>query len=469
MLRAQRKYLAEISLLEKIVAACRDKILAADAFSLLGEAYRMLGVPERAVKNFVYSAALEDNLQKSCAELSNAIFAANDSEYLTATHFHKLYHIYQKRLSEIAPLPKPNYNHEKIRVGYLSADFCLHPVLYFVWALLTRYDKNRFAVYCYSAGERQDNFTEQIKNAVVWRDISKLNDIDAAKLIRADEIDILIELSGHTSGNRLPITAHRPARVQISGIGYMNSTGLDCVDYFISDKFCAGNSTKYFTEKIIRLPNTHFCYTPLKEMPEPSDAPCVKSGCVTFGCFNNFSKVTDSMLSAWQKILGVVKSGRLILKHKIFDSNDGKEFVVDRLRRRGFDISRITLRGFTADYLNEYHEIDIALDTFPYCGGLTTCEALYMGVPVISLYGDRHGTRFGYSLLKNVGVEELAVTNVDDYIRLAIELAGDYELLSLLHKNLRGMMQKSPLMNEVEYVRAVESEFRKLLWRSPPV
>ncbi|MBR6012722.1 MAG: hypothetical protein IK062_02940, partial [Selenomonadaceae bacterium] len=286
--------------------------------------------------------------------------------------------------------------------------------------------------------------------------ISDLSDEDAAKIIHDDEIDILFELSGHTSGNRLPVTAYKPAAVQISGIGYMNSTGLFSTDYFLSDKFCSENKSamkNYFTEKIIELPHSHFCFTPIKNFPEPNH---VQKPEIIFGCFNNFSKVTNSMLRAWQKILSAVPKSRLILKHKIFDNDEGRNFVAEKLRLMNFDLKQIELRGFSADYLNEYNEIDIALDTFPYVGGVTTCEALYMGVPVISIYGERHGTRFGYSFLKNVGIEELAVKNFSEYVERAVMLASDRELLSVLHKNLRTMMKNSPLMNQKLYAQEVE-------------
>ena len=170
------------------------------------------------------------------------------------------------------------------------------------------------------------------------------------------------------------------------------------------------------------------------------------------------------MLAAWKKILDGVPNSRLILKNMIFDTDSGKNFVANRLEYVGIDVSRVEMRGFTktADYLRHYDDVDIALDTFPYTGGITTCEALYMGVPVISLYGSRHGTRFGLSILKNIGLEELAVNSYDDYVKLAIALANDWELLKILRKNLRGIMKKSPLMDSKNYIREVETAFKAI-------
>ena len=352
--RAQNLHAKEISALEKFLPKINlddpaEKSLAAVAYSLLAAAYRVIGDSEKAVIFFQKSAELEDDFKKSCEELSNAIFSANDAENFSAEDFQKLYALYQNKISNIKIFPQKIYKHDKIKIGYLSADFHEHPVTAFAWSLIGRHDKNNFEIYCYSADNTKDWVTENIISvADGWRDISNLSDFEAAEKIRNDEIDILFDLSGHTSGNRLLTAAYRPAPVQISGIGYMNSTGLKCFDYFLSDKFCSGSWEKYFTEKVIELSHSHFCYTPLKKFPEPSDAPCLKNNFVTFGCFNNFSKVTDSMLLAWQKILEQVPHSRLIFKHKIFDNAEGKKLVVERLKNLNFKIlpntQKLTLR-----------------------------------------------------------------------------------------------------------------------------
>ena len=458
--RDQKLYLTEINTLEKIFLCTDIAESEAEAYSLLGSALRNLGKSKDAVNCFIKSARLEKNPTAICTEISNAIFAASDVEDFTAEEFQSLYAEYRKNLADIQPYEKISYNHEKLRVGYLSGDFCAHPVMSFACSLIVGSNKNLFDIYCYSSGKNVDAVTLQIKNsATIWRDISDLSNFDAAKLIRADEIDILFDLSGHTNGNRLPIMAYRPASVQISGIGFMNSTGLKCVDYFLSDKICAENFSamqNFFTENIACMTHSHFCYTPIKKMPVPKNAPCISNDFITFGCFNNFSKITDSMLKAWKKILDAVPNSKLILKHKIFDTAECKNFVIERLKNLEIDIARVEMRGFSADYLEQYGEIDIALDTFPYNGGLTTCEALFMGVPVISLYGERHGTRFGYSILKNIGLARFAASSFEEYIQRAVALAADKDLIKILRKNLRDMMKNSHLMNVKEYVRGLE-------------
>ena len=465
----QKNFLSEIESLKRCLMNCNaeDIPLAAEAFSRLASTYRVIGDSKSAVENFYRSACLETSIQKKRIELSNAIFAANDSEIFSMQDFQRLYDEYQKTLNKITPFEKIFYNHAKLRIGYLSADFCEHPVANFIESLMTLHNKQKFSVYGYASSNKTDKVTEQLKRAAdFWRDVSTLTDEDTAKLIHNDEIDILFDLSGHTKDNRLSMMAYRPASIQISGIGYMNSTGLNFVDYFLTDKFCAEDSNTwkdYFTEKALVLSNSHFCYTLLKKFPEIREAPCVSKGYVTFGCFNNFSKVTDSILSAWQKILSCLPKSRLILKHKIFNSKEGCSIVKRRLKNLQFDLKSIEMRGFSANYLEDYRDIDIALDTFPYTGGITTCEALYMGVPVISLYGQRHGTRFGYSILNNVGIGELAVDTLSKYVDCTILLAKDFDTISVLHKNLRLMMKNSPLMDSSNYVSELEEKFCKIL------
>ena len=279
-----------------------------------------------------------------------------------------------------------------------------------------------------------------------------------------EEVDILVELGGHTAGNALPVFAYRPARVQLSGIGYFNSTGIYECDGFLSDIYCAPEEiSPYFTEKLLHLPHTHFCYQPYKTFPKVSPPPCLQNGYITFGSFNNFAKVNDGMLHLWREILLRVTNSRLILKHQLLGTEEGRAYTLNRLKKLQLPIERIELRPYAKDYLQEYADMDIALDTAPYPGGLTTCEALYMGVPVVVLSGNRHGARFGKSFLSNLGLAELAAETADQYVNIAAAMAGDRELLLALRQNLRRMMQASPLMDAHGYMRDVEHLYRKIL------
>ena len=436
----------------------------ADELNHLGSVKRFFGRTADSVRAFCLAAKLSDETGKACASMGNAIFTANCLENFSAEDFQTLYAEYKKYLADVKLYPKKFYDHKKIRVGFLSGNFQWSVVMAWSWSLLSDLDKKFFKVYCYSNVKIPDEVTNHFRASVEnWRDIYNLTDETAAKLIHDDEIDILFDLDGHAADNRLRVAAYRPASVQICGIGYMNSTGLDCFDYFLSDIYCAGDEN-FFTEKLIKLPHSHICYEPPTKL-EPSDKPpCLKNNFVTFGSFNNFAKVTDSILIAWKKILDAVPESRLILKHKIFNTSDGKIFVSERLKNFEFDLAQIEMRGFSNEnHLVEYGDIDIALDTFPYTGGVTTCEALYMGVPVISLYGARHGSRFGLSILKNIGLDELAVDSYDEYINRAVALAGDWKLLTILRKNLRPIMKKSPLMNSESYLREIQGAFIKIL------
>ncbi|MBR0260508.1 MAG: hypothetical protein IJQ85_01815 [Selenomonadaceae bacterium] len=465
---ATGNFVKECSALEKLLplldfTSPAEKEFAAEVLINMADACGQLGLSAEAVEFCLSAEKITDNVQKKYNVINAAIFHMNYLENRSPENFHALYDVNKKFFASIEPYTKKFYNHKKIRVGFLSTDFYFHPVINWSWSLLTRLDKNFFQTYFYSAVQKSDVVTDYLRStADGWRDIFSLTDEAVAKLIRADEIDILFEMNGHAGYNRLRVAAYRPASVQMSGIGYMNSTGLDCIDYFLSDVYCAGDE-KFFTEKIIKLPHSHICYEPPIYFEPANAPPCLKNNFVTFGCFNNFCKVKDSILIAWKKILDAVPNSRLILKNVIFNTDDGKNFVGECLKNFGFDLARIDMRPFSANHLAEYADVDIALDTFPYTGGVTTCEALYMGVPVVSLYGSRHGPRFGLSILKNVGLDELAVASYDDYIKRTIELANDWELLAILRKNLRTMMKKSPLMNSENYLREIQSAFIKIL------
>ena len=251
----------------------------------------------------------------------------------------------------------------------------------------------------------------------------------------------------------------------------MNTTGVPAIDYFLSDETClpsGDGAAAGFTEQIIRLPHSHLCYAPgaVREMPAPGfEAPCLARGYVTFGSFNNFAKVTDETLLLWRGILDQVRGARLVIKGKICSIPSGIELVHERLRRLSFDPARVELRPYSPDYLEQYRDIDIALDAMPYNGGLTTCEALYMGVPVVSIRGRSHGSRFGASILTNAGVRELLAENDINYVRRAVQLGNSPELIGAYHSGLRGNLLKSPLMDAANYMRELESAYRQT-WRN---
>ncbi len=463
--RERRNPLSELLTLQRLLGLFGDSSdpLLPDAWSLLGAVLSNTGDGALASDAFLQSSEGEADLAKKLVEYSNAIFSLNHMPDVPPSHWQALYEGYRALLTGIKPFPQENYGHKRLRIGYLSGDFRQHPVAYFVYALLKCYDTDKFQVYCYAVNQDDDVLTGQLRRLpVLWRDIRTKDWAEAARIVHEDEIDILVDLSGHTSGNCLPVLAYQPAPVQMCGIGYMNSTGLLNVDYFLSDVYCAPEEeSAFFTEKLLRLPHTHLCYTRPHPFPDVMALPpCQRKGVVTFGCFNNYAKITDAMLELWRQILDRVPDARLLLKHQIFGSDEGRRLADARLRRTGIDIARVVVRGFSDDYLSEYNDMDIALDTSPYTGGLTTCEAMYMGVPVVTLAGNRHGARFGASLLTNVGLDGLVAESPAEYVDISVELASQPGVITELRRRLRQMMANSPLMDQLGYVCEVEEAYR---------
>ncbi|TYZ27927.1 hypothetical protein FZ041_09785 [Selenomonas caprae] len=469
ILRDRQKYVSEVKVLEELLERFADSgeaKLLADAWSMLGSVLRRLGESELSVEAFKKSVELEPDKEQKLVECSNALFSANAIDGVTAEYMQSLYALYRRLLADLAiePYPVPDWQHEKIRVGYLSADLRDHAVAQFVRPLFCQYDRERFRVYGYSLVRRPDDVTAALQQGCdTWRDVSDGSWAEIARQIRADEIDILVDLAGHSAENALPVFAYRPAPVQISGIGYFNSTGMQEMQGFLSDRYCSPEEySSYFTEKLLRLPQSHFCYQPFSKFPAVGQLPCLAKGYVTFGCFNNFAKVNDGMLLLWKEILQRVPDSHLLLKHSLLGTEEGLSYTRQRFERLGMPMERIEFRGLSKDYLEQYNDMDIALDTSPYPGGLTTCEALYMGVPVVTLKGNRHGARFGYSFLANLGLQELVAEAAEGYVDIAVKIAGDWELLALLRANLRRMMQELPLMDGDAYMRAMESLYGRL-------
>ena len=360
------------------------------------------------------------------------------------------------------------YAHPKIRVGYISPDFRRNVLQHFVQPFLTMYDRTHFAVYVYSTAEQSDEVTAGLRpHADQWREMGGRTAAEIAAQIHADEVDILVDLAGHAAGGALPVLARRPAPVQMMGLGYMATSGLPAVDYFLTDAWCdpiGGESERYFTEKLIRLPS-QFVYVPRAELPAPMGTPARQRGSILFGVFNQYRKWTDEMLCVWREILERVPQSKLLLKSQVFFAAAMRREAEERLTRLGFDLDRIVLEPATTDYMERYLDVDIALDTYPWPGGGTTCDALYMGVPVVTMYGTRRSTRFSYAMLHLVGAEELAGTSVAAYISCAVSLAEDPDRLDEMHRTLRRKMETSPLMDQRGYMRALEEAYI-MAWRN---
>jgi predicted O-linked N-acetylglucosamine transferase (SPINDLY family) len=351
-----------------------------------------------------------------------------------------------------------------LRVGYVSADFRDHAVASVIEPVLAAHDRDHFRIFCYSSVARPDAVTAGLQAlADVWRSIRGLMDDAAAHLIRADAIDILVDVGGHTAGNRLLLFAQKPAPVQVTHFGYPNTTGMSAIDYRFSDPHAdpPGATDRFYRERVIRLPERAWCYQPPRA-PEVGELPALKSGHVTFGSFNNLAKVTAEALAVWSRILTALPTARLLLIHG--GSSLGQRRVLDALARNGVPPERVTmLERMSKDrYLALYHSVDIGLDSFPYNGGVTTCDALWMGVPVICLAGKTCASRQGVSLLSNLGLPELAADTPDGYVAVATALATDLERLPHLRAGLRDRMRNSPLTDAPRFVRHLEDAYRRI-------
>ncbi len=372
---------------------------------------------------------------------------------------------YNQLFTEIQCYPHPpkTEKERKLRIGYITPDLRSHVMSNFCGVFLAEYDKKRFEVIVYHTG-KTDQVTDRFRPLPdLWRDFSKLSYEAMAAKIYEDQVDILVDLAGHTNHSGLPALAWKPAPIQISGLGYMMTTGLKTVDYFLTDGYVDPDNLndEYFSEKLIRL-RSQFCYEPSGPLPGSTETPARKCGWVTFGVFNHYRKYTDEMIDAWRQILEAVPHARLLLKTTVFADKDTVKLAYERLSKIGVDMNRVMFEPATSDYMMRYLAVDIALDTYPYPGGGTTCDALYMGVPVVARYGNRHSTRFSYGILAEVGLGELASQSIAEYISKAVLLAGDLELLDGLHVKLRDMMQQSPLMDRKAYISDVENKYETI-------
>lgn len=355
----------------------------------------------------------------------------------------------------------------RLRIGYVSADFRKHSVAYFIGPVLTAHDRGRIEIYCYSDVDIPDSTTEWLKSlATHWRDISCFSDTDTARLVRDDKIDILVDLSGHSGNSRLGVFCLEPAPVQASYLGYPNTTGLSQIDFRLTDGWAdPHDQDAFYSEKLYRLPDGFLCYGPWGEAPTVMPLPAQRSGYITYGSFNNLAKVNAVVIELWAQLLKINAGGRLLLKNHALADESVRKRILDEFMRFGIESSRLELFGLvdsTAAHLDLYNRIDVGLDTFPYNGTTTTCEALWMGVPVVTLAGNRHAGRVGVSILSHLGLNELIADAPDEYIRIASELANDRKRLTILRADLRDRMAASPICDAELFTRNLEAAYRKM-------
>jgi len=456
---------------QSIMEALRLRPRFAEAYHDLARICVEEGLLAEAVNH--YRAALD--IQPEPDTHTNLIFVQN---YLPTTqparHFaeHRLWSERFERL--LRPTWRVHHNpplpDRRLRIAYVSPDFRDHPVASFIEPVLLAHHRDQFEVFCYANVAVADDVTQRLRGqADQWREIQECTPEAVAELIRLDAIDILVDLAGHTTDNSLLAFARKPAPVQVTWIGYPNTTGLEAMDYRLTDYISdpPGQTEAWHREKLIRLPQTFSCYRPAIESPAVGPLPALANGQVTFGCLNNFRKLSEPTIALWARLLAELPTARLLLKSQGLDNPQTARRLLEQFTQAGVSADRIELDGTRRSkeqHLGRYNRVDIGLDPFPYNGTTTTCDALWMGVPVITLEGRTHVARVGISLVTHLGHPEWAAATPDEYVAKCRQLAGNLPALAGVRQQLREQMLHSPLCDASQFIGHLEAAYREM-WR----
>lgn len=457
---AERCYRAALALPE----AARDQEMWRLAHNNLGLLLQNQGRPQEAAALYREALALDPADAGLRSNLLFLLTAMPDTDAAEVLREHRAWgSLHARAHAPHANAPEPE---RRIRIGYVSADFYGHPLAFHLLPLLQHRDRVRTEAICYYNGAQQDAMTARLRqSADGWRDIRRLADAEAEALIRADGIDILVDLSGHTAGNRLPLFARKPAPLQLTMLGYANTTGLECMDYRVTDSYAdPPGAEACYVEKLLRMPHSLWCYEPQGALAPENPLPMLQTGRATFASFNAAYKLNEAVIEAWAAILRAVPGSRLMLVN--LPAGAARERVAAWLAGAGIAGDRLELhpRLPTAEFWAAHRRADIALDPFPCNGGATTCETLWLGVPVITLAGRNFVGRAGVSLLSNCGLAQLIAGSAAEYVDLAAGLAKDPERLAQLRRSLRQTLPASPLLDGQAYTQALEAHYRGI-WR----
>lgn len=454
-----------LAILEPLV---REQPAFYDGQMVLAYAFNQQARTEEALAALRRAQALQPD---STAALSNFLFAAlysDQHDAATITQWHR------ETAARIETLAGPRFPSRRIegsgrplRVGYLSPDLRSHPVAYFLEPILTHHRPDRVEAVCYSTTAVADATSARLRGlAHAWRDCFGWSDERLGRRIQEDGIDLLVELAGHTAQNRMALLARRPAPVQALYLGYPCTSGLTAIDYLIGDRWVSPpDKAHLYSERVVALDICFLCFQPHADAPPVAPAPVLENGYITFGCFNNLAKVSPTSIALWAEILKQIPHARLALKALSLNDPGTCERFWALFEAQGIDRGRIDLLPPStpiARFLAEYRRIDIGLDPFPYHGGTTTCEALWMGVPVITLAGEHFYSRMGLSILENLGLQECIVGTPQGYVARAVELAADPQRLGELRAQLRERMRASPLCDGPGFVQRLEALYRTM-------
>jgi predicted O-linked N-acetylglucosamine transferase (SPINDLY family) len=432
----------------------------------IAEVYSALGWHEEAIPYHRRAVALEPGAKT----YSNLLFNLHYAPDLSPDEVFRE-HVGWGRQHGGAPAPaRPHANvrdpERRLRVGYVSADFARHVMGWYIEPVLEAHDRQRVETFCYADVKKPDDVTRHLQGlANHWRSIHRVPDEQAAEMIRQDQIDILVDLCNHCGGNRLPLFSHRPAPVQATHLGLQFTTGSPAIDYRITDPLCdpPGMTEAYNVERLVRLPEVSLCYR-ANVAVEVNELPANSTGHVTIGFFNKPSKITPPAIEAWGRIFRRLPGARLILVE--CPSPEANRRLLAALAAAGIGRERVTTVGRQSrqDYYRMYHKVDLTLDSFPYTGCFTTCDSLWMGVPLVTLEGKGSMARQGVSLLAHVGLNDLIAPTVDGYVETAVRLAEDRPRLAGMRATLRERLGRCTLMNPQQFTRQLEEAYRGM-WR----
>ena len=437
----------------------------AELHSNLGEVARKRGRLGQALD--YQRAALQIDPTLAAAHSNLLLTMLYDSRVAASTLLDEARHWAAQHTATIEPLPpRSDRTTDRLRIGYVSGGFHNHPVGIFMEPVLRSHDPERVEVHCYADQEHEDERTARLRAAAGhWHDVSQDSNRSLALRIREDKIDILVDLCGHSSPNRLLAFSYRPAPIQITWIGYSATTGLQQIDYILGDRWVMPSDDEgHFVERVVRLPNHYVCFAPPEDgLPVAPPRP-VPNGAVTLGCFNNRSKITPEVIDVWSAILRDASNAQLLLRTTALDDLTIQRELMEEFTRRGVAEHRVCLEGYSPreELLAAYRRVDLCLDPFPFNGGLTTLESLWMGVPVLSVRGNRFVGRVGESFLRGVGLEDLVASSVSEYHRRAVELVEDHERRETIRQGLRERLLDSDLCDTARFTHELEEVFRGL-------
>lgn len=447
----------------------------AEAYTNLGNVLLETGDVAGAIDAHRSAARLKPDMLLARSNLLYALHfdPSADARSIYEEHLATAKAHFEPLAAEIRSIDFDGATNRRIRVGYVSQDFRDHPVGRFMLPILGHHDRAKFETHVFSDVLIEDELTAAAKkHADAWHKIASLRDGDVAELVRRQRIDILVDLAGHTGVSRLLVFARKPAAVQVTYLGYPDTTGTAAMDYRITDDIAdpPGVTDPFHTEQLGRLPNGFLCYA-ADELPDLTPPPSQSNGFVTFGSFNNLAKVSPVAVALWARILESNPMARLLIKAQALGEDATREIVRRRLIEQGIPADRLDIRGRTKshrEHLSAYAELDIALDTFPYNGTTTTCEALAMGVPVVTLAGSMHAGRTGASILTRIGAPEWIANSPDDYVRIATELARDVASQIERRTALRDQLLRSPLGNAKLITADLEHAYLQMIAKLQP-